>query len=88
MIRCPFASLVRLRVHDDYSILSMVETGLGVSILPELVLKKTAYRVAIRPIRPAVTRKMGLIAKDKNTLPLASKYFIEFLRKSLFSLKQ
>ena len=70
---------VRLRVHDDYSILSMVETGLGVSILPELVLKKTAYRVAIRPIRPAVTRKMGLIAKDKNTLPLASKYFIDFL---------
>ena len=70
---------VRLRVHDDYSILSMVETGLGVSILPELVLKKTAYQVAIRPIRPAVTRKIGLLAKDKNILPLASKYFIDFL---------
>lgn len=70
---------VRLRVHDDYSILSMVETGLGVSILPELVLKKTAYQVAIRPIKPAVTRKIGLLAKDKNILPLASKYFIDFL---------
>lgn len=70
---------VRLRVHDDYSILSMVEIGLGVSILPELVLKKTNYQVAIRPIRPAVTRKLGLISKDKNTLPLASKYFIDFL---------
>lgn len=42
-------------------------------------LNSTVYRVAIRPIRPAVTRKTGLIAKDKNTLPLASKYFIEFL---------
>lgn len=70
---------VRLRVHDDYSILSMVETGLGVSILPELVLKKTNYQVAIRPLRPVVTRKMGLIAKSKNTLPLASKRFIDFL---------
>ena len=70
---------VRLRVHDDYSILSMVETGLGVSILPELVLKKTNYQVAIRPLRPVVTRKMGLIAKNKNPLPLASKRFIDFL---------
>lgn len=70
---------VHLRVHDDYSILSMVEIGLGISILPELVLKKTNYKVAILPIRPAVTRKMGLISKDKNTLPLASKYFIDHL---------
>ena len=31
---------IKLCVHDDYSILSMIETGLGVSILPELVLKK------------------------------------------------
>ena len=70
---------VRMRVHDDYSILSMVETGLGVSILPELVLRKMAYQVAIRPIQPAITRKLGLVAKEKNALPLASKYFIEFL---------
>lgn len=28
---------VKLYVHDDYSILSMIETGLGISILPELV---------------------------------------------------
>ena len=44
---------IRLRAHDDYSILSMVETGLGVSILPELVLRKTNYNVAIVPIKPA-----------------------------------
>lgn len=70
---------VRMRVHDDYSILSMVETGLGVSILPELVLRKTNYQVAIVPIEPAVTRRIGLIAKEKDELPLASKYFIDFL---------
>ena len=70
---------VRLRVHDDYSILSMIEAGLGVSILPELVLRKTNYQVAILPIRPMVMRKIGLISKEKNALPLASKYFIDFL---------
>ena len=70
---------VRLRVHDDYSILSMVEAGLGVTILPELVLRKTSYHVAILPVQPIITRKIGLIAKDENSLPLASKYFIDFL---------
>lgn len=70
---------VRLRVHDDYSILSMVEAGLGVSILPELVLRKTNYQVAVLPLQPPVSRKMGLITREKNTMPLASKYFIDFL---------
>ncbi|MDO4922309.1 MAG: LysR family transcriptional regulator [Phascolarctobacterium sp.] len=74
---------VKIRVHDDYSILSMVESGLGVSILPELVLRKTNYQVAILPIRPAVTRKIGLVMKDKNSLPIASKYFIDYLFESV-----
>lgn len=70
---------VKLRVHDDYSILSMIETGLGVSILPKLVLQKTNYNVVILPIKPIVTRKIGLVMKEKNALSIASKFFIEFL---------
>lgn len=70
---------IRLCVHDDYSILSMIEAGLGVSILPELVLRKTNYQVSIVPIKPTLTRKIGLITKEKSTLPLAAKYFIDFL---------
>lgn len=70
---------IRICGHDDYSILSMVELGLGVSILPELVLRKTNYQVAILPIKPVLTRKIGLIMKDKNSMPIASKYFIDFL---------
>lgn len=70
---------VRLRVHDDYSILSMIEAGLGVSILPELVLRKTNYQVAILPTKPAVIRKIALVMKDKNELPIAGKYFVDFL---------
>ena len=64
---------------DDYAVMAMVEQGLGISILPELVLRKTNYQVAILPTRPVVMRKIGLVMKDKNTMPIASKYFIEFL---------
>lgn len=70
---------VKLCLHDDYSILSMIEAGLGISILPELVLHKTNYRVAILPLKPVLTRKIGLIMRDKNVMPIASKYFIDFL---------
>ena len=72
---------IKLRVHDDYSILSMVEQGLGVSILTELVLQKTNYDVATLPIKPDIIRTMSVVTKDKNTLPLASKAFIQCLMK-------
>lgn len=68
-----------LRAHDAYSILSMVETGLGVSILPELVLRKTNYQVAILPIQPVITRKIAIVMKEKNELPIAGKQFVKFL---------
>lgn len=70
---------VRLRVHDDHSILSMVEQGLGVSILTELVLRKTSYDVVALPIEPAIIRTMSIVTKDKSSLPLASKAFIRCL---------
>lgn len=70
---------VKLRVHDDYSILSMVEQGLGISILAELVLHKTSYDVVALPIEPAIIRTMSIVTKDKHTLPLASKEFIHDL---------
>lgn len=70
---------VRLRVHDDYSILSMIEQGMGVSILTELVLCKTAYDVAALPIDPPVIRTLAVVTKDRRTLPLAARVFIDQL---------
>lgn len=72
---------IKLRVHDDYSILSMVEQNLGVSILTELVLHKTNYDVAVLPLEPPIIRTMSIVSKEKNSLPLASKEFIRFLMK-------
>lgn len=64
---------IRLRVHDDYSILSMVEAGLGYSILADLVLQKQDYQVAIRPLAPVVERKIGLYQRDPELMPLANR---------------
>lgn len=70
---------IKLCAHDDYSILSMVEQGLGISILTELVLNKTNYDIAVLPIKPSIIRTMSIVTKDKRRLPLASKEFIRCL---------
>lgn len=70
---------VKYTMHDDYGIMTMVEAGLGVSILAELVLRRTAYRIACRPLEPPVRRTLAMGYKDRASLPIAAKYFIEYL---------
>lgn len=74
---------IRLSMHDDYSILSMVEQGLGYSLLAKLVLQKTAYHVAVRPVQEPIFRTMALVMKDKRTLSVAAKTFMQFVQKDL-----
>lgn len=68
---------IRYIIHDDYAIMTMVEAGLGVSILAELILHRTNYILALRPTVPAVTRTIAIGYKDKSSLPIASRSFIE-----------
>ncbi len=70
-------------IHDDYAILSMVEEGLGVSILAELILKRTNYNVICIPTNPTIKRKLAICYKDKASLPISSKYFIKYLKDNL-----
>lgn len=79
---------VRFRIHDDYTILSMVEQGLGVSVLSEMVLGRTNHRVVVRPVDPPVTRTIGVAFQHKAALPIAARYFIDFLIKSRGCLQQ
>ena len=36
---------IQYTIHDDYAIMMMVEEGLGVSILAELILRRTNYDI-------------------------------------------
>lgn len=72
---------IQYTLHDDYAIMTMMEAGLGVSILAELVLRRTNYRITCLPIEPPITRTLAVVYKDKNSLPIASKYFIDYLMK-------
>ena len=72
---------VELRMHDNFSLCSMVEANVGVSILPELALRKMNFRIVQLPTVPPVIRRVSLVMKDPDILPIASRYFIEFFLK-------
>ena len=66
---------------DDYAVMSMVEAGLGVSVLPSLVLRRTPYRIAVRPLSPCFFRTLGFATRKTAATPLAVKKFMEHLDK-------
>ena len=51
---------VRFYTKDDYAILAMVEQGLGMSIMPELLLKGRHDRLQILPLLPEARRTIGI----------------------------
>lgn len=70
---------IKYTLHDDYAIMTMVEAGLGISILGALILRRNPYNIVKRPTEPPIKRTLAIGYKDEESLPIASKYFIDFL---------
>jgi DNA-binding transcriptional LysR family regulator len=71
---------IKYTIHDDYAIMAMVEEGLGVSILADLILRRTNYKIKALPLDPPIFRTMAIGYLKKEALPAASRRFIELLR--------
>lgn len=71
---------VHFTTWDDYAIMSMVESGLGISILPELILKRIPYHIVIKELDVPAYRNIGLVMRDQKTVSIAVKRFMEYLK--------
>jgi DNA-binding transcriptional LysR family regulator len=66
---------VKYEVTDDRAIIAMVSNGLGISILPEMVLSRTPENVNIACIEQSPYRTIGIAAHSiKNISPSAKKF--------------
>lgn len=74
---------IKYTIHDDYAIMTMVEAGLGVSILAELVLHRTNYKIKLSATEPEISRTIAIGYKDRSCMPIACKRFIELLQSHL-----
>lgn len=73
---------VRMCVYDDYSILAMVQQGLGNAVLYERVAAGFADQVALVPLHPAPRRPVALAWRSWETLTYAARTFASFLLRS------
>ena len=71
------------RVHfttwDDYAVMSMVESGLGISMLPQLILKRIPYHIVAKELDVPAYRDIVLALRERRTASLAVKRFLDYL---------
>ena len=70
---------VRFITWEDFAIMAMVEKGMGIGILPDLILKRIPYRIEIRPLTEPYYRSIGLAMKNREHLTPAVQKFMEYL---------
>ena len=70
---------IRFTTWEDFAIMAMVEKGLGISILPDMILRRIPYRVEIRSLQEPYYRPIGLALKDREQVTPATKKFMEYL---------
>ena len=76
---------IRFSTKDDYAILAMVQQGLGVSIVPQLLLKGNEKDLEIRPLDPPVSRTIALAIPGGEELPIVEAFVetaVEWLHKN------
>jgi len=71
---------VQFMLQDDYAVITMVEKGLGFSILPELVLKNNAHKIIIKALEVPFYRDLGIAVKDKSMLSATTQLFLSYVK--------
>ena len=71
---------IRFSSKDDHVIISLVANNLGVSILPNLVIKNAPGHVKTLPLNPPQSRQLGIGIRTASNPSPAARHFIEFIQ--------
>ncbi|MBE7008027.1 MAG: LysR family transcriptional regulator [Ruminococcaceae bacterium] len=75
-------------VLDDAAVVSMVEHGLGISMMTELTLRGRTDRVLTLPVEPAASRELGIAVRSLAQAPEMLKKFIACTQRVVGELSQ
>ncbi len=78
--KCNITPKIHFTTWDDYAIMSMVESGLGISILPQLILQRIPYHIITKELDVPAYRNIGLAMRSKKNTSVAVKKFLEYIR--------
>lgn len=68
---------IRYTVKDDQTLLAMVSNGLGISVLPELMIRNSPFPVVQCRLEKAYSRNIGICIRDKYACSASTRRFIE-----------
>ena len=72
---------IQYTVQQDQTILAMVSSGLGISIMEELMLYRCAYPLVSCSLPQPFYRNIGICVKDRNALSNSTRAFIDHTRR-------
>lgn len=76
---------IKYTTRNDFSVLSMVEHELGISILPELILRRHTGCYEVRQLNPNTYRELGMIVRPTHDRSPAMKIFIKYAKEFLLT---
>ena len=74
---------IKFSTKDDYAIIAMVEQGLGISIMPERLLRGRHDNVAVKELVPPSKRTIGLAIGETSSQSPATRKFADYIIKWL-----
>ena len=70
---------IRFTTWEDFAIMAMAEKGLGVGLLPDMILRRIPYKIEVRSLKEPYYRSIGIAMKSRiHTTPAVGR-FIEYL---------
>ena len=72
---------IRFSTKDDYAIIAMVEQGLGISIMPELLMKGRHDDLKVKELVPPSKRTIGLAVPEASKHSPATQKFADYIVK-------
>ena len=73
--------------REDLSLMHLVSSGLGMTIMPQLSVLDMKYPLNVLPLKPALTRELGIAYRKDGHLPSYAKDFIELTQATLLNFK-
>ena len=70
---------IRFITKDDYAIIAMVEQGLGIAIMPELLLRGRTENIAALELKPQASRTIALAVTEQGQQSPAARMFADFV---------
>lgn len=73
---------IRYETFENYAALSMIECGLGMSVMNELITKGRICNVVKLPLHPQKSISLGIAVPNTDKLPPAAKKFLTYCEKA------